>query len=236
MKTVRIITPTGHLGTTPLEKGSFERGCAASPDFIVADSGSADIGPYPLGADQPASDEVWQRHDIEAMLLAARRLGIPLILGSASDTGTDRGVDQYRRLVREIVAEQPGVEEVSRPTPSSSPFADSARAGAWGRAISSALSNTRRCSTSRSPERRPRAARRFPALAVATVWSAASFRSGTSRGDQGARTTSPPTITTSARMSGSACSGAVSASWSRTAMSASLPSSRVPLSSSSKVR
>ena len=105
MKTVRIITPTGHLGTTPLEKGSFERGCAASPDFIVADSGSADIGPYPLGADQPASDEVWQRHDIEPMLLAARRLGIPLILGSASDTGTDRGVDQYRRLVREIVAE-----------------------------------------------------------------------------------------------------------------------------------
>jgi hypothetical protein len=27
MKTVRIITPTGHLGTTPLEKASFERGC-----------------------------------------------------------------------------------------------------------------------------------------------------------------------------------------------------------------
>jgi hypothetical protein len=106
MKTIRIITPTGHLGTTPLEKASFERGCAMSPDFIVADSGSADIGPYPLGADKAASDEVWQRHDIEAMLLAARRLGIPLILGSASDTGTDRGVDQYVRLIQEITAQQ----------------------------------------------------------------------------------------------------------------------------------
>ena len=105
MKTIRIITPTGHLGTTPLEKGSFERGCTMSPDFIVADSGSADIGPYPLGADRAASDEVWQRHDIEAMLVAARRLRIPLILGSASDTGTDRGVDQYVRLVREIATE-----------------------------------------------------------------------------------------------------------------------------------
>src|SRR5688572_9241467 len=105
MKTIRIITPTGHLGTTPLEKASFERGCVASPDFIIADSGSADIGPYPLGADRAASDEVWQRHDIEAMLLASRRLGIPLILGSASDTGTDRGVDQYRRLIREVAAE-----------------------------------------------------------------------------------------------------------------------------------
>jgi Acyclic terpene utilisation family protein AtuA len=105
MKTIRIITPTGHLGTTPLEKASFDRGCAMSPDFIVADSGSADIGPYPLGADKAASDEVWQRHDIEAMLLAARRLGIPLILGSASDTGTDRGVDQYVRLIQEITAQ-----------------------------------------------------------------------------------------------------------------------------------
>ena len=113
MKPVRIITPTGHLGTTPLEKASFERGCAASPDFIVADSGSADIGPYPLGADRPASDEVWQRHDIEAMLLAARRLGIPLILGSASDTGTDRGVDQYVRLVREIAASRNGPRRCS---------------------------------------------------------------------------------------------------------------------------
>jgi hypothetical protein len=105
MKPIRIITPTGHLGTTPLEKGSFELGCAAKPDYIIADSGSADIGPYPLGADKSASNEVWQRHDIEAMLVAARKLGIPLIIGSASDTGTNRGVDQYVRLVKEIADE-----------------------------------------------------------------------------------------------------------------------------------
>src|SRR5262249_38746487 len=80
-------------------------GCTMSPDFIVADSGSADIGPYPLGADRASSDEVWQRHDIEAMLVASRRLGIPLILGSASDTGTDRGVDQYVRLGREVATQ-----------------------------------------------------------------------------------------------------------------------------------
>jgi len=105
MRAIRIITPTGHLGTTPLEKASFERGCRMSPDFVVADSGSADIGPYPLGADRAASDEVWQRHDIEAMLVAARRLGVPLIIGSASDTGTDRGVEQYVRLIRDITAQ-----------------------------------------------------------------------------------------------------------------------------------
>ena len=35
MKTVRIITPTGHLGTAPLEKASFER---------VRDSGALNRG------------------------------------------------------------------------------------------------------------------------------------------------------------------------------------------------
>lgn len=102
MKPIRIICPTGHLGTTPLEKGSFELGCAAKPDYIIADSGSADIGPYPLGADRAASNEVWQRHDLEHMLLAARELKVPMIIGSASDTGTDRGVDQYVRLIKDI--------------------------------------------------------------------------------------------------------------------------------------
>ena len=68
------------------------------PDFIIADSGSCDIGPYPLGADGQASPTAWQRHDLEVMLLAARRLGVPMIIGSASDTGTDRGVDQFVRV------------------------------------------------------------------------------------------------------------------------------------------
>jgi hypothetical protein len=104
MTVTRLITPTGHLGTTPLEVESFARGCERGPHAIVADSGSADIGPYPLGADVAACHETWQRHDLEAMLLAARRLGVPLVIGSASDTGTDRGVDQYVRLVQEIAA------------------------------------------------------------------------------------------------------------------------------------
>src|SRR5688572_20093297 len=105
MRPIKIIVPTGHLGTTPLEKGSFERGCAEKPDFIIADSGSADIGPYPLGADRSSSDEVWQRHDLEAILLAARRLRIPMIIGSAADTGTDRGVDRFVHLIHDIAAE-----------------------------------------------------------------------------------------------------------------------------------
>ena len=95
-----ILSPTGHLGFTPIERGSFDLGVARGPDAIVADSGSCDIGPQPLGADEPYSPEDWQRHDLELMLLAARRLGVPMIVGSASDSGTDRGVNQYAEIIR----------------------------------------------------------------------------------------------------------------------------------------
>ena len=102
---MKIMSPTGHLGFTPLEKGSFDAGLAEQPDVIVADSGSADIGPYPLGADLAHSPAEWQRHDLEICLLGARQLGIPLIIGSASDTGTDRGVDSYVAFIEELAAE-----------------------------------------------------------------------------------------------------------------------------------
>src|SRR5215813_4316192 len=77
---MRILSPTGHLGFTPIERGSFDVGVAQRPDAIVADSGSCDIGPQPLGADEHCSPEEWQRHDLELMLLAARRLGVPMIV------------------------------------------------------------------------------------------------------------------------------------------------------------
>src|SRR5262245_63279934 len=97
-----ILSPTGHLGFTPIERGSFDNVVARRPDAIVADSGSCDIGPQPLGADEHCSPEEWQRHDLELMLVAARQLGVPMIVGSASDTGTDRGVSQYAEIVRDL--------------------------------------------------------------------------------------------------------------------------------------
>jgi hypothetical protein len=105
MADVTILCPTGHLGFTPLEPASFRAGCLLKPDFIIADSGSCDIGPYPLGADGQASPAAWQRHDVEIMLLEARKLGVPMIIGSASDTGTDRGVRQFAEMVQDIARE-----------------------------------------------------------------------------------------------------------------------------------
>ncbi|OUN01485.1 MAG: glutamate mutase [Firmicutes bacterium ZCTH02-B6] len=102
MKTMKLLTPTGHLGFTPIEPDSFWRGVAHNPDAIVADSGSCDIGPHPLGADEAASPRTWQEHDLELILRASRRLGVPMIIGSASDTGTDRGVREFAAIIREL--------------------------------------------------------------------------------------------------------------------------------------
>ena len=102
---LRILCPNGHLGFAPTKVGSFKLGLAAGPDMIACDSGSCDCGPVPLGSNGSASPVAWQKHDIEAMLVGARQLGVPMMIGSAGDTGTNKRVDLFVSLVKEIAAE-----------------------------------------------------------------------------------------------------------------------------------
>src|ERR1700751_1127863 len=102
MPSARIICPNGHLGFAPLKPESFRLGVAARPDFIAADSGSDDVGPGPLGADVCTSPLAWQTHDLEAMLLAARQLRVPMIIGSAGDTGSNSRVDLYVQIIKDL--------------------------------------------------------------------------------------------------------------------------------------
>ncbi|MCP5153373.1 MAG: acyclic terpene utilization AtuA family protein [Ectothiorhodospiraceae bacterium] len=105
MKSLKIICPNGHLGFAPLKVESFRLGVAARPDYIAADSGSDDVGPVPLGSDTSTSPEAWQRHDLEQMLLAAREIGVPMIIGSSGDTGSNSRVDRYVEMIRDIARE-----------------------------------------------------------------------------------------------------------------------------------
>lgn len=102
MKPVTMICPNGHLGFAPLKVNSFHAGVAANPDYLAADSGSDDVGPVPLATDTSASPKNWQEHDLEEMLLAARKLGVPMIIGSAGDTGSNSRVDIYVDMIRDI--------------------------------------------------------------------------------------------------------------------------------------
>jgi len=102
--TLRIISPNGHLGFAPTKEESFWLGAATKPDYYCADSGSDDIGPVPLGADICTSHPNHQKHDLELMLLASREQGVPMIIGSAGDTGSNSRVDMYVQFIREIAA------------------------------------------------------------------------------------------------------------------------------------
>jgi hypothetical protein len=100
--TLRIVCPNGHLGFAPIKTGSFRIGCQSEPDLICADSGSCDVGPVPLGADLSSSPRQWQVDDLETMLIASRRLGVPMIVGSAGDTGSNSRVDLFVGIIRDL--------------------------------------------------------------------------------------------------------------------------------------
>jgi hypothetical protein len=101
--TLRILISTGHLGTAPSSPESFHLGMDSGPDYVVADGGSSDPGPVYLGEDITLGH--FAREELELFLTASRKRGIPLIIGSAGDTGSNRGVNDFVETIRELALE-----------------------------------------------------------------------------------------------------------------------------------
>src|SRR5919201_5668075 len=101
---MRALSATGALGHEPIHPESFYEGIKRPLDFIGADAGSGDPGPYFLEANEPMNPREWEFFDLELLLVAARERKIPLIIGSAGGAGTTRGVSDYVEIVREISA------------------------------------------------------------------------------------------------------------------------------------
>jgi len=97
-----ILCPNGHLGFGMTKEESFYLGVGTRPDFIICDSGSCDIGPHPLGSGTSISAYEWQKHDLELMLVASRKLGVPMIVSSAGDTGANSRVDLFVSIIRDL--------------------------------------------------------------------------------------------------------------------------------------
>jgi hypothetical protein len=100
---IRILSPTGVCGSGFIER-SFENALAWKPHFIGCDAGSTDPGPAYLGSGRTAFPRDAIRRDLRLMLLGARRLGIPLLIGSAGTGGNDLQLDLMHGLAREIAA------------------------------------------------------------------------------------------------------------------------------------
>jgi hypothetical protein len=102
-----LLVATGAVGFTPPDpRRSFYPALERAPHAIVADAGSADIGPLFLGSDAPYNDPEWERLDLARLLDGVDRLGVPLIVGSCGGAGTDRGVEAYAQLVSELARER----------------------------------------------------------------------------------------------------------------------------------
>ncbi len=102
-RTMRIMISTGHLGTAPSGPESFRAAIDTMPDYLVADGGSSDPGPVYLGDNRVLGQFV--RDELELFLVESRKRGIPLIIGSAGDAGSNHGVDDTVRMLREIAQE-----------------------------------------------------------------------------------------------------------------------------------
>jgi hypothetical protein len=97
---MRIMISTGHLGTAPTGAESFLAAIDTMPDYLVADGGSSDPGPVYLGSNSVLGQFV--EEELELFLVESRKRGIPLIIGSAGDSGSDYGVDETVRQLRAI--------------------------------------------------------------------------------------------------------------------------------------
>ncbi len=97
------MSAAGQLGFGIL-KPAFEAGIARRPHYIGCDMGSVDPGPYYLGAGVMAPGAAMARQDLRLVLTAARKLDVPLLIGSAGTAGAAPHVAATVAMVREIAA------------------------------------------------------------------------------------------------------------------------------------
>ena len=105
MEEIRILSPTGVCGSGFLET-SFDTALDRQPHFIGCDAGSTDPGPEFLGSGRTAFPPDAIARDLRLMLRGARRLGIPLLIGSAGTGGNDIQLNLVHDLVLKIAREE----------------------------------------------------------------------------------------------------------------------------------
>jgi hypothetical protein len=101
---LRSLGASGQLGYG-IPTQALDAGLARAPDMIGVDMGSIDIGPAYLGSGKMAPTRVGAKRDLRKVLRAARRLDIPLIVGSAGSAGARPHLDQTLEIIREIAHE-----------------------------------------------------------------------------------------------------------------------------------
>jgi hypothetical protein len=85
---------------------SLERGLSRGVDFIGADNGSTDPGPYYLGSGKGFVKNAQIRRDLEPALCAAVKHKIPLIIGSAGGSGAKPHLENFLSVLEDLSKER----------------------------------------------------------------------------------------------------------------------------------
>jgi hypothetical protein len=105
VKELCIFSPTAILGYG-FPEASFEKAMSMNPDVIAVDAGSTDPGPYYLGAGLSFTDRNAVKRDLEYMIPAALKAGIPVIIGTAGGSGAKPHLDWQVDIIEEIAREK----------------------------------------------------------------------------------------------------------------------------------
>jgi hypothetical protein len=101
MDEARILSVTGNLGYGFPER-SLQEGASRDPHMIGADNGSSDPGPYYLGSGQQLTRREQVRRDLGLSLAAARRLGVPYVIGTAGTAGGRPHLEGFLDILHEV--------------------------------------------------------------------------------------------------------------------------------------
>ena len=74
-------------------------------DFIGADCGSTDAGPYALGSGDPSVSREAVKNGVEILLSGAREKDIPLIIGSAGYAGAEDHLKWFLKILEQVTKE-----------------------------------------------------------------------------------------------------------------------------------
>ena len=105
MRPIKIMAASGMLGYGFTEEG-FNHGLGLGVDLIACDAGSADPGPYYLGSGTPFVSRIAVKRDLSLMIRGGTQEKIPVFIGSAGGSGSDKQIDWTLEIIREICDEQ----------------------------------------------------------------------------------------------------------------------------------
>ena len=101
---LKVLSASGQLGYGIPEQ-ALAAGLAREPDFIGCDMGSVDPGPVYLGSGEMATSPSITKRDLAAVLIGARKLNVPLIIGTAGTAGASPHLEATLDMIREISRE-----------------------------------------------------------------------------------------------------------------------------------